>query len=210
MKQQLILIGGGGHCKSCMEVITATGQYTIKGVLDRAERVGEQVSGYPIIGTDDDVMAYISDEVQFLITVGQIKHARLRKQLYEKLKKAGARLATVIAPTAIVSRHSNIGEGTIIMHGAVVNADVQIGENCIINTYADIEHDCSLGAHVHVSTQTAINGNCTIGESSFIGSGAVIANGINIGNEVVIGAGAVVIRSCPEPGVYVGNPAKKI
>lgn len=210
MKQQLILIGGGGHCKSCIEVILATGQYDISGVLDMAERVGGKVLGFPVIGTDDALSTYVSKDVQFLITVGQIKNARIRKQLYEKLKNAGAALATVIAPTAIVSSHSIIGAGTIIMHGAVVNADVRIGENCIINTYADIEHDCTIGEHVHVSTHATVNGNCSIGNSSFIGSGAIIANGVSVGEEIVIGAGAVVIRSCGEPGFYVGNPARKI
>ena len=34
-KKPLILIGGGGHCKSCIEVIESTDEWEIKGILDQ-------------------------------------------------------------------------------------------------------------------------------------------------------------------------------
>ena len=53
--QKIILIGGGGHCKSCIDVIEAEGKYDIAGILDMPEFVGEKILGYSIIGTDDDL-----------------------------------------------------------------------------------------------------------------------------------------------------------
>jgi FlaA1/EpsC-like NDP-sugar epimerase len=55
MKQKIILIGGGGHCKSCIDVIEQEGKYTIAGVVDVKEKAGQTIMGYPFIGTDDDL-----------------------------------------------------------------------------------------------------------------------------------------------------------
>ena len=68
---ELILIGGGGHCKSVIDVAEAAG-YTILGILDRPEEVGKSVLGYEVIGTDDDMAKY-ADKADFIVTVGQIK-----------------------------------------------------------------------------------------------------------------------------------------
>ena len=55
-----------------------------------------------------------------------------------------------------------------------------------------------------------LSGGTHIGNNSFIGTGAIIIQNINISENVLIGAGAVVIKDINEPGVYVGNPVRKI
>ncbi|PUZ21290.1 acetyltransferase [Chitinophaga costaii] len=209
MRQSLILIGAGGHCKSCIEVIESTGQYEIAGILDVSDKVGSLLAGYPVIGTDD-ALETLAAGPQFLITVGQIKSALLRQRLFTRLKALGKPLATIIAPSAIVATRVTIGEGSIVMHRTVINAGSFIGANCIINTGAVIEHDSILGDHVHLSTMAVINGDCHVGEAVFVGSGAVVANGITIAASAVIGAGAVVISDITEVGTYVGNPCHKL
>lgn len=209
-KIALILIGGGGHCKACIDVIEWEGNFTIAGVLDTQDKIGEQVLGYPILGTDEDIPNLIKEGYAFLITVGQIKSTELRKKLYDKLKSLNAKLATVISPYAVVSKHTKIEEGTIIMHTATVNASVMIGVNCIINTGSNIEHDVILGKHCHISTHAVINGNCTLGDEVFLGSGTIVSNGLTIFNEVVLGAGSLVYKSINERGTFAGNPLRKI
>ena len=71
--KKLYLIGGGGHCKSCIDVIEQTQEYKIEGIFDVKERVGEKVLGYEIIGDDNDIEKYQEDQNYFLITIGQIK-----------------------------------------------------------------------------------------------------------------------------------------
>ena len=206
MKRPLILIGGGGHCKSVIEVTENAG-YDIKGILDMPEDVGKEVlPGYRVIGTDDDIPQYV-EECDFLITVGFIKNPALRIKLYNKVKNAGGKLATVIASTAHVSKYATIGEGTVVMHNAFVNAGAKIGDNCIINTFADIEHDAEIGDQCHISTGTMVNGECKIGENCFIGSQSVCANCIAIASDIIVGAGSVVRKSIRMKGIYAGNPA---
>lgn len=203
--KNLILVGGGGHCKSVIEVAESAG-YTILGILDRPEEVGKKVLAYEVIGVDDDIPHYV-DKAEFVITVGFIKNPALRIKLYHKVLEAGGRLATLVASTAHVSKYATIGAGTVIMHQAFVNAGAQIGENVIINTFANIEHDASIGNQCHVSTGAMVNGDCVVGDNCFVGSQSVLSNAIIICSDVIVGGGSFVRKSINQPGVYSGNPA---
>ena len=205
MDKKLILVGGGGHCKSVIDVAESAG-YTILGILGRPEEVGNKVLGYEVVGTDDDMFKFV-DVAEFIVTVGQIKSASLRVNLHEMVEQAGGKLAMVISPTAQVSKYAQIGEGTVVMHHAVINADAIIGKGCIINTFANIEHDVVVGDYCHVSTGAMVNGGCVLGNGCFVGSQSALSNGVAIGDDVVISAGAFVSRSLFEKGVYAGNPA---
>lgn len=189
-EKQLILLGGGGHCKSVIDVAESAG-YTILGILDKPELVGTRILDYEIIGTDDDILQYV-DKAEFLITVGQIKSPATRQKLAALVEQAGGRFATVIANDAYVSKYAKIGTGTVVMHKAVLNADACIGEHCIINTMANIEHEVQIGGFCHVSTGVMVNGNCVIGDEVFIGSGSVLYNGISVIDNAIIPAGSVV------------------
>lgn len=201
----LILVGGGGHCKSVIEVAESAG-YNIKGILDTPENVGKSVLGYPVIGTDEQINRFVGDH-RFIVTVGQIKDVSLRIRLHEKIKDAGGKLLTLIASTAYVSKYAILGEGTVIMHKAMVNADAKIGVGCIINTFANIEHDAVIGNYCHISTGAMVNGNCKVGHKTFLGSQSVMVNGTEIAEGCVVAAGAMVRRSLTKKGVYSGNPA---
>ena len=186
----IIFIGGGGHCKSVIDVAESAG-YTILGVLDKPELVGTRVLDYQIIGSDNEIPQYV-DKAQFVITVGQIKSPATRQKLDELVKQAGGKLATIVASDAYVSKYATIGEGTVVMHKAFVNAGAKIGRNCIINTMANIEHDCEVGDFCHISTGTMVNGDTKVGKNSFVGSGSVLYNCIAINENSIIPAGTVV------------------
>lgn len=207
MTEKLILVGGGGHCKSCIDVIEKEGRFHIEGILD-AHLKDQRICGYPVLGNDGLIEKYLAGSMSFLVTVGQIKSSSIRQEIYTRLKKLQVVLPVVISPDSIVSKHSNIAEGTIVMHHAMVNAGAQVGTNCIINNKSLIEHDVLVSDHVHVSTGAVVNGNCNIGRNVFIGSQSVVNNGISICANVVVGSGSVVIRDITEPGIYVGNPAR--
>tara|TARA_B100001250_G_scaffold93253_1_gene77713 strand:+ start:3893 stop:4456 length:564 start_codon:yes stop_codon:yes gene_type:complete len=172
--KNLYLIGGGGHCNSCIDVIEQEAKYDIKGIFDLPDKIGEKVLDYKIIDSDKNIKKYINEDNFFLVTLGQIGIADKR------LKYHNLNLATIISPRSYVSNHCSIGKGTIIMHDVVINANAIIGNNCIINTKALIEHDAIIGDNCHISTSAIINGNVKVGHESFIGSGAVTNNNISI------------------------------
>jgi sugar O-acyltransferase (sialic acid O-acetyltransferase NeuD family) len=188
--KNLYLIGGGGHCHSCIDVIEETREYKILGIFDRAENVGKDILGYKIIGTDENIKEFISSGNYFLITVGQIKTPDIRIKIFQQLVFLKAKIATVISSRAYVSRHASIGMGSIVMHDALVNAGAKVGANCILNTKSLIEHDSIINNHCHISTAAVINGDCVIEEGSFIGSNTVLKESINVSPRSIISAGS--------------------
>jgi acetyltransferase-like isoleucine patch superfamily enzyme len=83
-----------------------------------------------------------------------------------------------------------IGRNVVIAHGVV-----------FINDLFKEGHPANGNKELWKSTR--------IGNNVSIGSNATILP-VVICNNVVIGAGSVVTRDITEPGVYAGNPAKKI
>lgn len=208
--EKIVLIGGGGHCKACIDVIEAGGKYSIVGIVDIKDKVGSKIFGYEVIASDEDIPGLVKNYKNFIITIGQIKSPDKRVEKFSYIRRLDAEFPLVVSPYAYVSKHAFVGRGTIVMHRAVVNAGAVIGENCIINTGATIEHDVEIGSHCHISTGCVVNGNCSIGSKTFVGSNSVIANNIEVGEDVVIGAGAVVVNDIKEKDAYAGNPAEKI
>lgn len=203
-QKNLILIGGGGHCKSVIDVAESSG-YNILGILGMPDEVGKSVLNYKVIGTDDDIPHYV-EQADFIITVGFIKNPTIRVRIYNRVKESGGKFAILVASTAHVSSYATLGEGTVVMHQAVVNAGAQVGVNCIINTFCNIEHDSVIGNQCHISTGTMVNGDCKVGERVFIGSQSVLVNGIEVGDDIIIGACSIVRKSIYQKGIYIGNP----
>lgn len=194
----LVLIGGGGHCQSCIDVLEAVGGFEIKAVVDKPEMLGKQISGYQINHTDEDLPELLTKYQNTLLCLGQIKSSEPRRSLFEKIKALGGNLITPVSPLAYVSPTAQLGAGTIVMHHALINAGAQVGFGCIINSKALLEHGVKVEKLCHISTGAIVNGGSFIGEGCFIGSGAVIAHGITVGPGSIIGAGAVVLSDVPE------------
>ena len=190
--KKIILIGGGGHCKSVIDVIEQEAQFDIAGIVDKPELLGSTIFGYPVIGNDSDLESLAKKYQNALITIGQIKSSSLRIKLYDLAIKAQFLLPYIVSPNAYVSKHSKIGSGTVVMHNAIVNANASIGNNCIINSKALIEHDCLISDHCHISTNTIINGGVKIGSRCFIGSNVTTKNNITISENSFIKAGSLV------------------
>lgn len=193
MKKKIILIGGGGHCRSCIDVIECCDDLEVKGVLDQSHEV-RIPDPYPLLGQDSDMGNVIGEKDFALITVGQIQSSTVRQRLYSQLKRLNKNIIKIKSPTAYCSQRTEVGDGTIIMHGAIVNSCARIGNNCIINTMALIEHDVEIGDHCHISTGVRLNGTVVVGTGTFVGSGSTIREGVRISAYSVIPAGSVVMR----------------
>lgn len=189
--KKILLIGAGGHSKSCIDVIEQHGIYQIAGIIDKDLKNGETVLGYPVIGTDQDLLDLRTEYEYALVTVGQIKTPVLKIKLFNRLVELGYKTPAIISPLAYVSSHAKIGKGTIVMHHALINACASIGENCIINSKALIEHDARVGDHCHISTSAIINGGAEVKQGSFFGSNAVSKECVITSNEAFIKAGSL-------------------
>jgi sugar O-acyltransferase (sialic acid O-acetyltransferase NeuD family) len=154
----------------CIDVIEQEGTYQIAGIVDFPEKRGQQVLGYSVIGSDEELPELLRTYPNLLITLGQIKTPERRTALFQSLLKMGAKFPVIQSPLAYVSPHAQIGEGTIVMHHALINTGARVGRNCIINTKALVEHDATIEDHCHIATGAIINGGVKIGAGTFVGS----------------------------------------
>jgi sugar O-acyltransferase (sialic acid O-acetyltransferase NeuD family) len=195
-KEDIILIGGGGHCRSCIDVIETEGRFAILGILDaNGSLLTPILHHYDILGQEKDIQRLSKTCRRFFVTVGQIKDWAPRMKLYEYLKRLHVTIPTIISPLAHVSKYAVLGEGSIVMHQTIVNSGARVGNNCIINSNALIEHDAVIEDHCHISTAAVVNGGATVRRCSFVGSNAVIREGIEVGEACIVGAGVVVMHS---------------
>ena len=204
-KPSAILIGAGGHAHACIDIIEQHGQYQIAGLVGMQEEMHTQHLGYAVIATDADLPQLAQDYQYAFIAVGQTRSPDRRILLYQQAIQLGFGLPSIIAPTAHVSAHANVGAGTIVMHGAIVNAGASVGKNCIINTRALVEHDVIVEDHCHISTGAILNGSVTIGEGSFVGSGCVIKDGITLGKNCMVGMGLCVRHNQVDNTKFLGH-----
>jgi sugar O-acyltransferase (sialic acid O-acetyltransferase NeuD family) len=122
----------------------------------------------------------------------------------------GLRFATLVHPTARISRTSTLGEGTIISPGVIIASHTRLGRHVFVNRGALIGHHTEIGDHVTIHPGANIASKCRIGPATYVGMGAVVLDNITIGAHSVVGAGAVVIRDVPDCVQVVGLPAKII
>ncbi len=173
-------------------------------------------SGYEeIIFIDDGDNKYMNFDIfskQYInISVAlAIGENRLRSKIFEKIKKAGFEIITLIDPSAKVSSSAKIDKGAMIMPGVIINADAHISQGAIINSGAVVEHDVLVGLYSHISPNVSLAGGVKIGNFTHIGIGSCVIQNITIGDDVIVGAGSVVVRDIEDGVVVVGNPARKI
>jgi sugar O-acyltransferase (sialic acid O-acetyltransferase NeuD family) len=173
MKEKIVLIGGGGHCHSVIDVIELENKYEIIGIVDTKENIGKKVLNYEVIACDDDLENIFKNCKNTCITVGHIYSNKLRVELFDLVQKIGFNMPVIVSPLAYISKHATLDEGTVVMHQALINANVKIGKNCIINTKSLIEHDCVVEDNCHISTAAVVNGGVKVKVNTFIGSNAV-------------------------------------
>ncbi|BBB90724.1 MAG TPA: acetyltransferase [Methylomusa anaerophila] len=213
LKNNVILVGAGGHAKVIIDILRSRQQYTIVTCVDRPEKAGGMVGGVPVVSdasSVDRLFATVGPMLDSGITKAfvAIGDNRRRMVIVDKMREWGFTLVNAISPFAYVSETVKLSDGIAIMPGAVVNADATIMADAIINTNASVDHDCIIMNCSHVAPGCSIAGNVTIGQGTFVGIGAKVIPNLCIGDWSVIGAGATVVSNLPAHVVAFGVPAK--
>lgn len=207
MSKPVLVLGAGGHAAVLVDMLRQL-NHTIVGLVAIDKPVDKPVFiGIPYYASDDDVLAFGTDEVLLANGIGSLPDQNIRSRVHQQFKQAGYQFVTVVSPRAIVSDYCMLAEGVQVMPGAIVNADSVIGESTIINSGAIIEHDCNIGSHNHIAPGVALSGDVSTGDYVHIGTGASVIQGIKIGNNVMVGAGATVTKNLDSnKKLYVAKP----
>ncbi|NBJ92523.1 acetyltransferase [Parablautia muri] len=192
--RKLVLIGGGGHCKSVIDTVKRLHLYDEVVVTDPHFPSCREILDIRIVG-GDEMLSKLKNAGfhEAFITVGSIKNTQLRESLHRKACDLGFIIPNIIDPSACVSEYTVMEKGIFIGKNAIVNADARIHEMAIINTGAIIEHECVIGKYSHIAVGAVLCGGVSIGNHSLVGAGTTIIQGIKVGSHSLIGAGSTVL-----------------
>lgn len=205
--KNIIIVGAGGHARVVIDAAENVG-LNILGIIDiEYKNQNENILGYDVLGDFSVIERYDCKDVMVMIAIGDNK---LRSQYFYRAKKLGFFLPAIVHPTAIVSKHANLGMGVFINAGVIINAKVVVNNDTIINTAAIVDHEVLIGEHCHIGPGVKIAGRVQIGNYAFIGIGTNIIDKTIIGEDVIVGAGSVIIKNIESNSTVVGVPGKKI
>lgn len=210
-KRKILLVGGGGHCRSVLDCLRQSEVYSEVGIVVQDSPLQKPIFEIPIIGTDADLPSLFAEGwTAAAVTVGSVGHPQIRRYLFQRLKEIGFLLPPIVSSHAVIGQEVFIEEGVFIGKRAVVNAGSHIGPCAIINTGAIVEHDCMIKNFVHISPGAVLCGGVQVKENSHVGAGAVVRQEICIGQDSAIGAGSVVVQNIPDGVVAYGNPCRVV
>lgn len=204
--KSLAILGASGHGKVVADCAELCGWQAVV-FFDDAWPSLEANSHWPVRGDTQSLIDSLDHFDGVIVAIGD---CAVRFERVVMLRQAGARLVSLVHPSAVVSRYASIGEATVIFAGAVVNADAGIGNGVIINTMASVDHDCMLSDGVHVSPGVNLAGGVCIGERAWVGMGASVMQKVVVGADAIVGSGAVVICDVTPSFTVVGVPARPL
>jgi acetyltransferase EpsM len=205
-KQKIIILGASLFAEEVAELISEIEDYEVVGFvegLDR-ERSGTTLLDLPVHWVES--IGGNKDDCKAVCAVGSTK----RSHFIQQVAAQNFEFATVIHPSAQISRSTSLGEGCFVSAGAIIASHTQMGSHIIVNRGSLIGHHTKIGDYVTISPGANIAGRTTIGPYSYIGMGAIIIDGISIGSNCVIGAGSVVTKDLSDGIRAVGVPARPI
>ncbi len=205
-RQPLLILGTRTLAEEVADLVMDTDEFEVTGFVENMDRTrcAQPLVGLPVYWIDD--IGPMSRSHVAVCALGTTK----RGLFTDQVEALGFRFATIVHPSARLSRTSTMGEGSILSAGAIVAAHATIGEHVFINRGALIGHHTTVGNHCSVMPGANIAGSCTIGERCYVGMGAIVIDHLSIGERCVVAAGAVVTTTLP-PGVKVmGVPARVV
>lgn len=131
---------------------------------------------------------------------------------------------TIVEPANLYGCHLGndvfVGPFVEIQRGVVVGDRTKIQSHSFVCELVTIGSDCVVAHGVVFTNDTFATGRPAMGDKT-LWKPTVIGNRVCIGShatllpvkicdDVVIGAGSVVTKDISEPGIYAGNPAKKL
>lgn len=211
--KDIAILGASGHARDILwlleninEYLKPDEQWNLIGFYDK-DPSENSMFGYPVY--DEKELAY---DRKIAVACGAgIPSVRQKIMVRIKGQNTAWFFPTLISPNAVVSKHAQIGEGTLIYPGAMIMAgDVKIGDFAVVHINSTVGHDSHVGDYVQINPGCNISGWSRLDGSVMVGTGVKIIPKIHVGNNAIIGAGAVVTKDIPENCTAVGVPAKII
>jgi sugar O-acyltransferase (sialic acid O-acetyltransferase NeuD family) len=168
---------------------------------------GRELNGCMVLGGMDWLINH-TDEIHVICALGK---GTTRQAIYEKVTRLPyVRLATLVDPSVRVDPTVKIGVGSIICCNCIVTVNINLGKGVLMNTGSSIGHDALVGDYCTFHTKSMASGNTVFGEYCEIGSGAFVLQKKKVVANTVIAPLSSILTDINKPGVYAGNPARRM
>jgi sugar O-acyltransferase (sialic acid O-acetyltransferase NeuD family) len=205
-RRELAILGTSLFAPEVADVVEDCGAFQVCAFIENWDRskAGATLLGCPIVWYED--AAPLAATHLALCSLGTTR----RRAFVESIAAMGFSFATVVHPTARVSRRSVVEPGAFVSAGVVVAAGSRLGHHVIANRGVLVGHDTTIGDYVTLSPGANVAGAVSIGPGTYVGMGAIVLDRVRIGEGAVVAAGAVVTRDVPDRVQVMGAPAKVV
>jgi len=209
MKQKYYIVGTGGFGRETLccvvDMLKGTShdyRTAVRFVVDDQYATQEKVLGVDVLR----ITEFEPSDGEVVVAIGD-PHAR--KRIVQRLP-ASTRYGKIIHPSAVISEWVKLGPGAIVTAGVILTCDIAVGAHAHFNLHSTVGHDCVIGDFFTAAPAMNMSGKCTVGDRVYCGTNSSIREGIRICDDVTVGMGGVVVKNIDQPGVYIGNPLKKL
>lgn len=213
MTQKIIILGTGGNSIDILDALNDLNDarreraYECVGFLDDdTNKWGQEIFGARVLGALDTAAQYT--DCFFVNGIAGVNTFWKKREIIARTQMPRERFATLIHPTASVSRTAQLGYGVVIFQNVTLTHNVEIGDHVMILPASVISHDDVIGEYTSIASGVCISGYARVGQSCYVGARASIKDGVTVGDFALIGMGSVVLRDVAAQTVVVGNPAR--
>jgi sugar O-acyltransferase (sialic acid O-acetyltransferase NeuD family) len=199
---EVILVGAGAFAEEIADLAEDHG-VVVRALIEGLDPSRATMDGAtPVLWVD--AQREFRPDLPIVPAIGSPK----RWELVERLVSEGRSLATLVHPSATVSRTVVLEPGCVIFPHVVIGVRSHVGKGTILNRGSLIGHHTRLGSHVFVGPGANVAGKVVVGDRVHIGLASVVRDGIQVGDDAVVGAGAVVVGEVASGTTVIGVPAK--
>lgn len=200
-----VVIGGGGHALSVVDVLRRNG-LSVAAIVDPYSSETHKF-GLPV---SHGVEEFVGQD-QFAYVIGLGDNWKRLKVLESVMDLVGvARVPPIVSQGARVSTSADLAPGVVAMDGSHIGPNCSLGRGALVNTHAVVEHGTSLLDGSSVAPATTTGGNCHIGLRSALGIGATLRHGVRVGDDTIVGSASYVHSDLPDRVVAFGSPARVV
>lgn len=214
MSKKVIIIGAAGNgtviSSAVEDIMRDSKEWELLGFLNDRIKPGEEVGGFPVLGTVDEAPRFNKKDCYFIYTLITVKRAYERIQRLHSLGIPIEKFATLKHPTAVLSRNVKLGYGVVMMPGVIISPDVSLGNHTQLYANSFVGHDTKVGDYCFIANNASVGGIVTLEEGVHIGSNSSIREHVTIGKWSIVGLGSVVLKDVEPFTITAGNPEKII
>jgi sugar O-acyltransferase (sialic acid O-acetyltransferase NeuD family) len=209
----VLVLGAGGNCRDIVDAMNDVNRqagepmFEPRGYLDDDQaKLGRVVGGVPVLGPLSSAAEWA--DCWFIDGLNGTDLTAHKKDLLAGLGIPADRWATVVHPSASVSRMAVLGTGTCILQNVTVNSDARIGDHVLVLPGSVISHDAVVDDYCYLTPSVVLCGYVHVAEAAYLGASSTVLPRVTIGARAVVGAGSVVLTDVAAGATVAGNPAR--